>query len=111
MANIDFDSAEGGELFRRNLKRILDETRVKPAELARRLGVNRSAVHKWLNGQSQPNLDTLLEVARALRVPVNDLFDDIDRPEHPLLTKEEINIILGITGRALERGKKPKSKK
>jgi ribosome-binding protein aMBF1 (putative translation factor) len=43
-------------------------------ELARELGVNRSDVSRWINGQTQPSVPWLRKLAPVLRVPVLELL-------------------------------------
>jgi DNA-binding XRE family transcriptional regulator len=43
-------------------------------QLAERIGISRQAVNSIINGQSDPHLSRLHEIANALNVRVRDLF-------------------------------------
>ncbi len=45
-------------------------------ELAQKLDVSRQAVYKWENGQSRPDTDKLLVLAKLFNVSVDNLLDD-----------------------------------
>ena len=52
--------------FTNAVARVMDETGVSQAELARRLGVSRARVSQLLQHKSSPTLRTVVEVATAL---------------------------------------------
>lgn len=45
------------------------------AELARRVGVTQVSIWKFENGKANPNLETLVKLARALECSLDDLVD------------------------------------
>ena len=45
------------------------------AEVARRLGIDRSSVAKWESGCNTPNLNHLLELAKIFRCSVDELVN------------------------------------
>lgn len=49
------------------LRQILDEYGISQTQLADRLGIGRSNVHRWVNESRDPNSETLIEIIRALR--------------------------------------------
>ncbi len=58
----------------RNLKRIRTKKDVTQTEIARKLSVDRSFVSNIENGKNNPTLSTLTSLAKALDVPVDELF-------------------------------------
>lgn len=48
-----------------DLLRYLRETGMSQAELARRLGVTRSAVNQWLSGATAPSTQQITRIARV----------------------------------------------
>lgn len=55
-----------------NVKRICKEKGISQAELAEKLGISPSALNQRISGN--PTLDKIEETAKALGVPVSDLF-------------------------------------
>lgn len=68
------------ELARANLRALLSAQGVKPAELARRLGVADSNVSQWLSGTVRLTLGRLTEIAGALGVHVSIFLAEDDVP-------------------------------
>ena len=52
-------------------KELLKECDMHGAQLARRIGVTRAAVGKWMSGDAAPNYSKLPEIAKALNVSVD----------------------------------------
>lgn len=84
-------------LFAANLQVLLDRMRVSPpdgetredwsnAALARRIGVVRSVVTRWLDGDSVPHADMMDKLAAVFDVPVMRFFID---PDTDLMTPED----------------------
>ena len=66
----------------RNINRIkvvLVDKRKTNKWLAEQLNVTPSTVSKWCTNDSQPSLETLMQISRLLEVKVDDLlrFDDL----------------------------------
>lgn len=59
-----------------NLQRAIDARQLKPAQLARKMGVTRSQVHQLLHHESNPRLSTLKRAAGALEMSVAELLED-----------------------------------
>lgn len=57
-----------------NIDHILKIKKVSKVELAKRIGVSREYLYRILDGN--PTLETLEKVAKALNVPVRDLFPE-----------------------------------
>lgn len=56
------------------LKVVLAEKKKTNKWLAEQLGKDPATVSKWCTNASQPSIETLLEIARALQVDVKDLL-------------------------------------
>jgi len=57
-----------------NLKKIRTHKNVTQVEIAKILGVDRSFVSNIENGKNNPTLSTITNLAKALKVPVDELF-------------------------------------
>ena len=64
-----------------NLKKIREKKKVTQSELARRMGVTRSAVYYWTNGKANVLNSNLAGIATCLGVPVKELLDGIEVEE------------------------------
>ena len=65
--------------FNKNLKYLTSNTIITQSELSRILGVSRQAVYNLLNKESDCRLSTILKIADAYKIPVNDLlFVDLE---------------------------------
>jgi DNA-binding Xre family transcriptional regulator len=56
------------------LKVVLAEKKRTNKWLAEQLGKDPATVSKWCTNSAQPNLGTLIDIARCLEVNVNDLI-------------------------------------
>lgn len=56
------------EKFENRLNEALNMKRMRPAELAQRLGVHRGSVSNWLSGRYKPNSVTTDKIAEILDV-------------------------------------------
>lgn len=57
-----------------NLKAIRISNKITQSELAELLDVDKSFVSNIENGKSNPTLSTITSLAKALKVPVDELF-------------------------------------
>mgnify|MGYP004525137505 CR=1 len=57
------------------LKVVLAEKKRTNKWLCEQLNVNPSTVSKWCTNSSQPDLPTLVRIAAALKVDINDLVN------------------------------------
>jgi len=55
------------------LRIVLAEKEISNKWLADKLGKDQATVSKWVKNTTQPNLEMLIEIAKALKVSVNDL--------------------------------------
>ena len=56
------------------LKVVLAEKKRTNKWLAEQLGKDPATVSKWCTNNAQPNLETLMDIARCLEVNVNELL-------------------------------------
>lgn len=56
------------------LKVVLVEKKRTGKWLAETLGKNEATISRWCTNETQPSLDTLLEIARALDVDIKELL-------------------------------------
>jgi transcriptional regulator with XRE-family HTH domain len=57
-----------------NLKRIRTNKNITQTELAETLGVDKSFVSNIENGKTNPTLSTITNLAKALKIKVDELF-------------------------------------
>ncbi|MBF0975798.1 MAG: helix-turn-helix transcriptional regulator [Atopobium sp.] len=56
------------------IKIVLVEHKRTNKWLAEQLGINPTTVSKWCTNTTQPNIETLLQIAKVLNVEVQDLL-------------------------------------
>lgn len=60
--------------FHERLTALMDECGITQSDLARRLGVTRTATHNWCWGVNEPSITTLTRIRRLLRCEWDDLL-------------------------------------
>jgi len=63
------------KLLADNIRKYIGASIYSPAEVARALGVDKSAISRWMNGQRTPTVQNLIELAHLLEVEVTDLWN------------------------------------
>lgn len=63
------------DLFIEFLKNELDEQRISVAEFARRMGIVRALVYKWINHESIMGLDKYYKALEVLNVTEEDVLN------------------------------------
>lgn len=61
------------------LSERLRQVGMSQAELARRLGIDRQQVNKWVKGHQRMSVETSMNVATVLNLNIEDLFEWIPR--------------------------------
>lgn len=56
-------------------KELLKEQDCTASRLSRAIGVSRTAVGLWVNGENVPSIDTALKIAKVLNVPVETVAE------------------------------------
>ncbi len=67
------------EVFAKNLRRLLEERDKTQAELARYLGVSKTAVTKWCKGLSDPRMDKVDKMCEFLGCSLSDLMEEVPK--------------------------------
>jgi len=57
-----------------NIRRYITASTYRPAEIARTLGVDKSAISRWMSGERTPTAQNLIELADLLQIEVTDLW-------------------------------------
>lgn len=58
------------------LDEVLKEKHIQQKDLASRLGVSKVSVSNWCNNQTNPSIDTLVNIAMVLEVKVSELINE-----------------------------------
>jgi putative transcriptional regulator len=58
------------------LNEVLKEKNIQQKDLADLLGVSKVSVSYWCNNQTNPSIDTLLNIAKVLEVKVSELINE-----------------------------------
>ncbi len=58
-----------------NIRKIREEKSLTQGDLCRRMSVDRAFMSNLEAGKTNPTLDTIEKVAKALRTPIKNLFD------------------------------------
>jgi transcriptional regulator with XRE-family HTH domain len=56
------------------LKSVLAERQITNKRLSERMNLSTTTVSRWCTNKAQPSLETLVEIAKILRVDVKDLL-------------------------------------
>jgi transcriptional regulator with XRE-family HTH domain len=89
---VSSETVTNTQIFRKNLKALLDGEKVKQRELAREMGMSDANLSRIIKGVSAPSHDQLVYIAKRFRVNLNWLLLDIGEmflPEEAELQKEE----------------------
>lgn len=75
-------------------------SKISQEDLAKELGVTRQSISKWESGQSQPQIDKVLELARLFSVTADDLIDEniIINKNAPVISERPKNKYFGTDG-------------
>lgn len=89
MSEIFYDK----NIFARNLQRLMDENRVKQADIARMLDVSRSTVSAYCKGMQMPRMDKVEQLAQYFAVSSSELIEPENAIVTPLYASEEKPIV------------------
>ena len=76
MDNLIFDMEYDKRIFARNLKRLMDDHKVKRADICRLLGVGKTAMSGYLAAKQTPRMDKVEKLAAFFGVMKSDLIED-----------------------------------
>lgn len=63
------------ETIQKNLRKFIRERGVTQAYVARATGLVETSISRYVNGERVPSSMSLLKLARALHVSIDDFFD------------------------------------
>ena len=66
------------------LRSIREEKHISQGELERRTGLKRCYISRVENGHTIPSIDTLEKLARAMEIPLYQIFYEGEEPPAPL---------------------------
>lgn len=67
-------SQPAADVFRRNVRRVMDERGINITELAEKIGTSRPAMSRILSGIDGVTIDRAERIAKALKQRLADLF-------------------------------------
>jgi transcriptional regulator with XRE-family HTH domain len=90
--------------FYSNLKKAVSDTGLSAYSLAKKLGVNDQSISNLLRGDRDPKLSTVIQIAKGMRVSVDDLAGISDRAI-PAESSKDLSLAAGeikFNGRAMK---------
>ena len=93
----------------KNLRRIMYEKNITQAQMSRELGIGKTTLSTWMNGQRMPRMDKIDMLCRYLNCKRSDLMDEKRKERtEAVFTQEEMMLIvqyrmLNAEGRARVR--------
>ena len=81
------------ELLGDRIKHFREEKNVTQEVLSEKVGLSRENINRYENGSKHPGLETVVNIANAIGISVDDLL--VDSLEHPISTADsEIHRLL-----------------
>lgn len=75
----------------KNIKKFRNAKDISQEDLAKTLNVTRQAISSWENGKTQPDLDTLMSISKALGIEMTELiYGQKQTDDHGILKKYRI---------------------
>lgn len=94
-----------GDIFSYNLKRLLKMNGIRNIELAKHLGVSKSAISNYLSGTSVPKVETIAKIALFFDVGVDVLLKDyIDKPKTEIKEDKKVSFTVPLFCKQLQEG-------
>ena len=56
------------------LKQIIKDKGVRVEGLADVLGINKSTIYRWINGEREPKIDNIMKLCKALGISIEDIM-------------------------------------
>ena len=56
------------------LKQIIEDKGVRIEGLADILGINKSTIYRWTNGDREPKVDNIMKLCKALGISIEDIM-------------------------------------
>ncbi len=84
-------------LLGERIRKIRKDRGLTQEELAELCSVVPPTVSRWEHGSLIPNSEHRIKIANALKIELNDLYDDVGQPvEMSLLIREIVGILQGM---------------
>ena len=64
--------------FAMNLKKLMIEREMTAADIARKTGMTQAALSRYINDKRNPNINSVIKIAKALNVPIELLLKGVD---------------------------------
>lgn len=94
-----------GDIFSYNLKHLLKTNGIRNVELAKHLGVSKSAISNYLSGASIPKVETIARIALYFDIGVDVLLKDyIDKPKTEIKEDNKISFTVPLFCKKLQEG-------
>ncbi|MBR1730509.1 MAG: helix-turn-helix transcriptional regulator [Selenomonadaceae bacterium] len=77
------------------LKSLRNNKNLSQREFAEKLGVSQQAVGSWEVGRTEPDIETLKQLARYFNVSIDYLLDNEEAKHQPLITENQNRLIEG----------------
>jgi transcriptional regulator with XRE-family HTH domain len=81
------------------LKTVREQKNLSQGDIEKRTGLLRVYISRVENGHTVPAIETLEKLARALELPLYQLFYDGDEPQSPSIPRPCEDKLWGCTGR------------
>ena len=78
-----------------NIKKLRLKSKLTQEELAEKLNVTRQAVSNWENGKTEPDIETLTNIAQIFDISIDELVDGIPKGIRELRGKKS-HLYIGI---------------
>lgn len=86
-------------IFAKRFRTILKDRNLKGEEVVEKLGLSKSTISKYKNGDEFPSINTILEIAKRLKVSPYYL---LGLSNYMTLETDEINRILGLSEKSMK---------
>ena len=80
----------------KKIKSLREKSKLTQEQLAEKLNVYSSTISKWENGHAIPDLMTIKQIAKVLKVDVNSLIDDVKIPKNKITFKYILKSVWGF---------------
>ena len=95
-------------MYGNNLKRVMEEKGITPAELSRETGIGRSSLSQYLHGKNVPTETRKAQIAYALGVDPKELEAEVTQvceiPKIPRISVERAAVIMGMSHETVRKG-------
>lgn len=98
-------------MYGNNLKRVMEEKGITPAELSKETGIGRSSLSQYLHGKNIPTETRKAQIAYALGVDPKELEAEVTQvceipkiPKIPRISVERAAVIMGMSHETVRKG-------